>query len=89
MPLRIIQVAVCTYISFYFIASTPLCGCITVDHTLLFLGEFRLGTVAELGAQETDLISFFFLDIPDNDDENNHDNITSLTLVFTMHQALF
>lgn len=45
--------------------------------------------MAELGAQETDLISLFFLDISNNDDENKHDNITSLILVFTMHQALF
>lgn len=63
--------------------------CHSWSHTAFFLGEFQRGIVAELGAQETDLISLFFLDISNNDDENKHDNITSLILVFTMHQALF
>jgi len=56
-----------------------------MHHSLLIIAwcsleELQLGTGPGLGGQESDLSSFlFFRDIPDKDDENNHDNINNIT----------
>lgn len=53
-----------------------------VYRTALFLEELQLTSVAGLGGQESDLSSSLFLpDIPDNDDEESHDNTDSVNFL--------
>lgn len=56
---------------------------------MLFSEELQLGTMAGLGRLVSDLSSFF-ADIPD-DDEDNHDDIGSITLLsaYYISSALF
>lgn len=82
MPLRCTQVTMYTQSSFHFIAKHSI---MWMYHGLFIaqcsLEELQLGTVPGLGGQESDLNSFlFFPDIPDNDDENNH-NIKKHNLI--------
>ena len=49
--------------------------------------ELQLGTVAGLGGLVSDLSSSFFADIPDDDNEDNHDNTGSITLLSAYYRS--